>query len=81
MNLAAVIRSFKKEKVVTVVLLAAWLSCSIATARRRLKAWSAYTSYNHNGRYYTLPEIAEFDDNGLWRHQSVFQSLNEPELR
>jgi len=74
MNLAAVIRSFKKEKVVTVVLLAAWLSCSIATARRRLKAWSTYTSYNHNGRYYTLPEIAEFDANGLWHHQGVFFS-------
>jgi len=74
MNLAAVIRSFKKEKVVTVGLLAAWLSCSIATARRRLKAWSAYTSYNHNGRYYTLPEIVKFDDNGLWRHQGVFFS-------
>ncbi len=74
MSLAAAIRSFKKEKVVTVVVLAAWLSCSIVTARRRLKAWSAYTSYNHNGRYYTLPEIAEFDDNGLWRHQGVFFS-------
>jgi hypothetical protein len=74
MDPAAVIRSFKKEKIVTVVLLAAWLSCSIATARRRLRAWRAYTSYNHNGRYYTLPAIAEFDDNGLWRYQGVFFS-------
>jgi len=65
MNVSAVIRSFKKQKVVTVVLLATWPSCSIATARRRLKTWGAYTSYNRNGRYYTLPEIAEFDDNGL----------------
>ena len=74
MNLSAVIRSFKKEKVVTVVLLATWLSCSIATARRRLKAWRAYTSYNRNGRYYTLPETAEFDDNGLWWYQGIFFS-------
>ncbi len=71
MDLSAVVRSFKKEKVVTVVLLATWLSCSIATARRRLKTWRAYTSYNRNGRYYTLPEIAEFDANGLWRYQGV----------
>ena len=71
MDLSAVIRSFKKEKIVTVVLLATWLSCSIATARRRLKTWRAYTSYNRNGRYYTLPEIAEFDANGLWRYQGV----------
>lgn len=71
MNLSAVIRSLKKEKVVTVVLLATWLSCSVVTARRRLKAWRAYTSYNRNGRYYTLPEIAEFDANGLWRYQGI----------
>jgi len=71
MDLSAVVRSFKKEKVVTVVLLATWLSCSIATARRRLKTWRAYTSYNRNGRYYTLPEVAEFDTNGLWRYQGV----------
>ena len=74
MNLSAVIGSFKKEKVVTVVLLATWLSCSIVTARRRLKAWNACTSYNRNGRYYTLPEIAEFDDNGLWRYRGIFFS-------
>jgi len=74
MNLSAVIRSFKKEKVVNVVLLANWLSCSIATARRRLKTWGAYTSYNRNGRYYTLPESAEFDNNGLWQYQGVMFS-------
>jgi hypothetical protein len=74
MNLSTVIQKFKNKKVVTIVVLAAWLSCSIATARRRLKAWRAYTSYNHNGRFYTLPEIADFDDNGLWRHQGVFFS-------
>jgi hypothetical protein len=74
MDLTAVTQSFKKEKVVTVVLLTTWLSCSVVTARRRLKAWRAYTSYNHNGRYYTLPEIAKFDENGLWWHQGVFFS-------
>ncbi len=74
MDLTAVIRSFKKEKVVTVAQLASWLSCSIVTARRRLKAWSAYTSYNRNGRFYTLPEIAKFDDIGLWRHEGAFFS-------
>ncbi len=74
MDISAVIRSFKKEKVVTIVLLATWLSCSIPTARRRLKTWKAYTSYNHNGRYYTLPAIAQFDANGLWQYQGVFFS-------
>lgn len=74
MDLTAVMRSFKKQKIVTIDQLASWLSCSIVTARRRLKAWRAYTSYNRNGRYYTLPEIAQFDDMGLWRHQGAFFS-------
>ncbi len=74
MHLSTVIQKIKNKKVVTVVVLAAWLSCSITTARRRLKIWRAYTSYNHNGRYYTLPEIADFDPNGLWRYQGIFFS-------
>jgi hypothetical protein len=74
MDLTAVMRSFKKQKIVTIDQLAGWLSCSIVTARRRLKAWRAYTSYNRNGRYYTLPEIAQFDDIGLWRYQGAFFS-------
>ncbi len=57
MDLTTVLRSFKKEQVVTVVQLAGWLSCSIVTARRRLKAWSAYTSYNRNGRIWTPPRL------------------------
>ena len=52
MDVSAVLKAFNKEKIVTIVLLATWLSCSVATARRRLKQWGAYTSYNHNGRYY-----------------------------
>ena len=74
MDLTAVMRWFKKQKVVTVVQLASWLSCSVVTARRRLKVLNAYTSYNCNGRYYTLPEIVQFDDTGLWRYRGAFFS-------
>ncbi len=68
------IKSFKKEKITTVVQLADWLSCSVVTARRRLKSWNAYTSYNLNGRYYTLPGITRFNDIGLWQYQGAFFS-------
>ncbi len=74
MNLSTIIQKFKNKKVVTIAVLTGWLSCSIATTRRRLTAWGAYTSYNQNGRYYTLPEIADFDDNGLWKYQGIFFS-------
>jgi transposase len=50
------------------------IGSSIHTARRRLKQWQAANSYNHNGRYYTLPDVPEFDGNGLWRWLGVYFS-------
>jgi hypothetical protein len=47
---------------------------SIHTVRRRLKTWRTHTSYNHNGRYYTLPDVPEFDADGLWQWHGVFFS-------
>ena len=41
------------------------------TIFRILKSLSSRSSYSHGGRFYTLDSIAEFDDNGLWCHQSV----------
>ena len=36
------------------------------TAFRRLKDLHARTSYSHRGGYYTLDELADFDERGLW---------------
>jgi len=44
--------------------------------RRRLKTWNTFTSINKNGRYYTLPDIPEFDEYGLWKYQSVIFSAH-----
>ena len=41
------------------------------TVFRILKSLPSRSSYSHGGRFYTLDSIAEFDDNGLWCHQSV----------
>jgi hypothetical protein len=59
------------RKVITIDMLASLLNSSIKTARRRLKLWEAYTSYNENGRFYTLPSIPKFDANGLWAYRSI----------
>ncbi len=47
---------------------------TIHTARRRLKTWGACRSYNKNGRYYTLPEVPEFDADGMWLWKDIFFS-------
>lgn len=65
---------FRQDKIMTIEKLMHRLQCSAITVRRRLKKWDAFTSINQNGRYYTLPEIPEFDENGLWKYQSALFS-------
>ncbi len=69
-----VMKVFKKKKVLMIEELSRLLGSSLVTARRRLKQWEAYTSYNQNGRYYVLPDIAKFDTDGFWRHQDILFS-------
>jgi hypothetical protein len=59
---------------VTLAELALHLQCSPRTVQRRLADWQAMNSYNRNGSCYTLPGIAKFDANGLWRYQGAFFS-------
>jgi len=44
------------------------------TIFRKLKPLDYLTSYSHRGRYYTLREIARFDDLGLWSQADVWFS-------
>lgn len=44
------------------------------TVFRKLKQLNYRASYTHRGRFYTLPEIARFDDRGLWTHETVWFS-------
>jgi len=66
--------ALKGRKFFTILQLVGWLHVSVPTARRRLKQWGTHTSYNKNGRYYTLSEIPRFDKHGLWRSRGVFFS-------
>ncbi len=44
------------------------------TVFRKLKQLDYLASYTHRGRFYTLTEIARFDDEGLWSHAAVWFS-------
>ena len=61
----------KKEKVFTLNELVSILNCSSRTAQAKLKIWNTYTSYNQNGKYYTLPEIPHFDIHGIWKFEQT----------
>ena len=45
------------------------------TVFRKLKELAYRTSYSHCGRYYTLDEVAEFDEQGLWSYREVWFSV------
>lgn len=64
----------KKERVFTLHRLISLLRCSRRTAQTRLKHWKACTSYNQNGRFYTMPQSPNFDTNGLWHYENKFFS-------
>jgi hypothetical protein len=46
------------------------------TVFRKLKQLAYRTSYSHGGSYYTLEEIADFDELGLWSHRDVHFSVH-----
>lgn len=68
------LNSFKSKKIMDIDTLAKLLERSIPTVRRRLQQWGTHTSYNFNGRYYTLPDIPKFDENGIWKYKEVLFS-------
>ena len=68
------LKHFREKKIMTISGIAESMQCSIPTVRNRLKKWKTYTSYNKNGRYYTLPDIPTFDQDGIWKFKGTFFS-------
>lgn len=68
----ALLRLFRKRRIVTLdALFKALRTRSRMSVFRRLSALDYLTSYSHAGRYYTIEEVPEFDEEGLWHHQGV----------
>ena len=73
---ATVLRRFlRKMRIATLPQLKELLGTQAdITVFRKLKELSYRTSYSHRGRFYTLDEIADFDEQGLWSFKSVWFS-------
>jgi transposase len=64
-----------RSKIATLDELKQALGTSVdVTVFRKLKPLDYLTSYSHRGRYYTLREVARFDEKGLWSHATVWFS-------
>lgn len=71
-KLEAVVKLFHKEKVLTIDrLFEVFNTTSRRTVHRYMKELEYRTSYSHAGQHYTLFEIAEFDENGLWYYGDI----------
>lgn len=69
------IKFFKQTKIATLDELKRVLGTEVAvTVFRKLKEQQYRTSYSHRGKYYTLDGVAQFNEQGLWSHQSVWFS-------
>lgn len=68
-------RLLKRRKIATLAELKEALGTSVeSTVFRKLEELNYHTSYSHRGRFYTLGEIACFDELGLWSFRSVWFS-------
>lgn len=69
---------FHKEKCVTIQDISQALDYSGRSVQRLLKKLGYYSSFTHNGKWYTLEQIPEFDENGLWFYQGIgFSKLRD----
>lgn len=70
------------QKIATMPELKAALGTEVdMTVFRKLRELVYHSSYSHRGRYYTLHEIARFDELGLWSFRSVWFSKHGTLLR
>src|ERR1700745_630099 len=71
-----VLRSFLQRKQIATLeeLKQALGTTSTMTVFRKLKVLGYRTSYSHRGKYYTLAEIPQFEQQGLWSCRTVWFS-------
>ncbi len=68
---------FSNKKVLTLDIIQEALGTTVRmTAFRKMKTLSYRSSYSHAGKYYTLDEIARYDEYGLWSFNRVHFSKN-----
>ena len=67
----------REQKIATLGQLAATLGPAVErTVFRKLRELASRSSYSHRGRYYTLDNVADFDEDGLWSYESVWFSVH-----
>ena len=70
------LKMFHHNKVLTIDAIREVLGTTVKmTIVRKLKMLSYHSSYSHAGKYYSLDEIARYDENGLWSFNRIHFSV------
>lgn len=68
-------RLIVKNKIATMIEMKVAMGTTVdATIFRKLRELCYLRSYSHRGKYYTLPRIARFNEQGLWSCRGVYFS-------
>lgn len=70
------VSAFKDRKCWMIQPLAEQMNYSIPSVRRFLAEFGYFSSFTHNGRWYTLASIPRFGKNGLWFYKEIGFSKN-----
>lgn len=62
---------FSENIVLTLGDFADFFNISVRSVQRLLKKWNFIRSYDHNGRYFSLTKLAEFDSYGIWEYNDI----------
>ena len=74
-NLAQLKTEFSSKCILTMTEIKHILGTDVnMTVYRTLSTFSYHSMYSHAGKYYTLPEITQFDDYGIWEYSRVYFS-------
>ncbi|MEA2041688.1 MAG: transposase [Bacteroidota bacterium] len=67
----SVIKIFTGKKVLTLNEASKILNRSEYSTKYHIKKCGAITSFNKNAKYYSLPSIIDFDENGFWEYENI----------
>ena len=68
----ALTRLLHRRRIATMEEMKAALGTTVdMTVFRKLHTLEYHSSYSHRGKFYTLTELAQFDERGLWSHRDV----------
>ena len=62
---------FSSKKITSFQVIVESIKCPEITIRRDLRDLEAITSFSHQRRFLTLPDIPTFDENGIWFYEDI----------